>query len=240
MTRGLAPSEFRRLIPELVHYAPAGLLRLDAGLLTASQVLDRSTDEDGHVWARFPSDLAFRPYDVDHWKSHARFKRGAGEAGSNLIVRDAEDRARVFVLGNNFPLGNGMCIGTTIPLTDNRPGDDLLDRAGWFLLLNGMVWFFDPRRVNVGVLEHLRGAAPDDRLSRVSIPTAALSDEFIEERVRLSAINGGGSNGGFSRGTRTYKSPSEWVGTKRPKEIGIVGGVTTAVMATLDTRAEHG
>lgn len=114
-------AEFRRHCPYLVHYAPQ--IDLSRGLLTAAQVLDNNADEQRNVWARFRNERTFRSYSADHWKAHSRFLRRAGEAGSCLIVRDARDFTLTHMLGNNFPLGDGSCLGTTIALSDNRPGD---------------------------------------------------------------------------------------------------------------------
>lgn len=223
-----SPSEFRRLCPILVHYAPHGQLRLERGLLTASQVLDRNVDAHGRVWAKFIGDEECQSYDVDHWKTRSRFRRGAGEVGSNLMVRDASDSTEFYVLGNNFPLGDGRCLGVTLPLTDNRPGDPTPTRADWFRTLNSMFWVFDAVKVNEGVLNHLRAATPRKRLAKVALQTAKLSDEVIEGHVRLSAINGGGSNGCLARGSATYKKPSEWGERTPPKEIGILDGIQPA------------
>ncbi len=123
-------------------------------------------------------------------------------------------------------------------MTDNRPGDPPPSRAEWFRLLNDMFWVFDPKKVNEGVLNHLRAASSSDRLSRLTIPTAKLSDEFIESRIRLSAINGGGSNGALPRGTATYKKPSEWPASKAPTEIGILRGIPAALAQEMELRVE--
>ena len=107
----VTPAEFRHLCPVLVHYAPHGRLRRERGLLTAAQVLDQSADADGRVWAKFYNDAEYQSYALDHWKTHSRFRRGAGEAGSNLLVRDAAEPSMVYALGNNYPLGDGKCLG---------------------------------------------------------------------------------------------------------------------------------
>lgn len=232
------PTELRRAFPALVHYAPHGHLRLERGLLTAAQVLDRTAAEDGRVWAKFQGEPDFRGWPVDHWKTHSRFRRKAGDSGSNLLVRSAGDETEVFFLGNNYPLGDGKCLGTSIPLSDNRTGDPEPSREDWFRILNDMFWIFDAQRINRGVLDHLREASPTKRLSRIVVPTAKLSDEFIENRIRLSAINGGGSNGGFPRGRATYKRPSEWDGTKAPKEIGILHGISAELAREMGLQVE--
>lgn len=226
----LSTSDVRRSFPCLVHFAPRGALLRDRGLLTAAQVLDENADSEANVWTKFVGETDFLPWPVDHWKSHSRFRRKAGAAGSNLIVRSqSEDRSHFF-LGNNFPLGDGSCLGKTIPLTDNRPGDAQPTARDWFRILNDMFWVFDAEHVNEGVVENLRRASPDGRLSRAIIKTDALSDEFIESHVRLSVINGGGSNGGLARGTATYKRPSEWTERRPPREIGILRGLPAALV----------
>jgi hypothetical protein len=232
-------AEFRHLCPVLVHYAPQGHLRPERGLLTAAQILDQSADATGHVWAKFYNDAKYQSYEPDHWKTHSRFRRGAGEAGSNLLVRDAVEPTRVHVLGNNYPLGEGTCLGKTIQLTDNRPGDPEPTRQDWFRTLNDMFWVFDAANVNHGVVNHLRAASPTGKLSRLALRTASLPDEVIAERVRLSAINGGGSNGACARGTATYKAPSEWTRAWPPREIGIRGGIPPALYGTLEVELDE-
>ncbi len=220
----MTPGEFRSRCPTLVHFSPQ--VRLDLGLLTASQVLDRNADERGSVWARFPGELEYRAFPTDHWKSHSRFRRRAGEAGSNLLVRDATDATRCFVLGSNFPLGDGTCIGTTLPLTDNRPGDPPPLREDWFRLLNRMFWVFPEDGVNSGFVNRLRLAASTGVVYRVRLNTRSLPDALIQDRILLSSINGGGSNGAFPRGTATYKAVAEWSASAwPPKEIGIRDGI---------------
>jgi hypothetical protein len=231
----LTPDGLRRACPTLVHYAPRGVLRLEEGLLTAAQVLERNADDTGTVWAKFLDDPEYQPFDVEHWKTHSRFRRRAGERGCNLLVRAGNDPTRSFFLGNNYPLGDGTCIGTTLPLTENRPGDPAPTREDWFRTLNSMFWVFDARHVNPGVVTHLAAAAPGEQLSRVVIATAGLSDDFIEGRLRLASINGGGSNGGSPRGTATYKRPSEWTRPWPPREIGIIGGLSTLMCTALVT-----
>ena len=66
----------------------------------------------------------------------------------------------------------------------------------------------------------------------MTIETAALSDTFLDQ-IRLSAINGGGSNGALPRGSATYKPLSEWHWGWPPREIGILGGVPVEVCAHL-------
>ena len=222
--------EFREYCPSLVHFAPQ--IDLARGLLTAAQVLDLNQDEKGQVWARFRYETAFRPYPVDHWKSRSRFLRGAGEAGSCLVVRDAGDHSRSHILGNNYPLGTGRCIGTTLKLTDNRDGDQPLSREDWFRTLNNMFWVFPESAVNAGFVNRLRGVTPGGRLHRVRLLTRSMPEAELIQRVRLSAINGGGSNGGFARGTATYKPIGDWAGWP-PKEIGLYEGLPVARCATL-------
>jgi hypothetical protein len=222
--------EFRRYCPYLVHYAPQ--IDLTVGLLTAAQVLDRNVDEQGNVWARFRNETEFRPYPVDHWKSHSRFLRRAGEAGCCLIVRDALDFTLSYVLGNNFPLGDGRCLGTTIQLTDNLPGDLAPSREQWFRILNDMFWVFSEGAENHGFINRLRVVTPNGKLHRIRLATGALPDSELEGRVRFSAINGGGSNGRFARGTATYKAIREW-SSWLPKEIGLVHGLPARQCAAL-------
>lgn len=228
--------QFRRAFPVLVHYSPEEP-RLDSGLMTASQVLDLCDDGSGHVQARFRCQSEFSRWPVDHWKCNSRFVRGGLEVGSALVVR--HPGGHTYTLGNNFPLGNGGCIGTTLPLTDNRPGDDPPSREDWFRLLNDMFWVFDPARVNDGFVERLRLRSPTREVFRLDIRTCTLSDELIESKVRLSAINGGGSNGASARGTATYKPPSEWPGTKLPKEIGLVGGLAASLVGQLGVKVSR-
>jgi hypothetical protein len=234
------PSEFRRTFPALVHYAPQGVLRIDRGLLTAAQVLDQNADGDRNVWAKFQGEAEFRPWAVDHWKTHSRFRRRAGASGSNILVRDVAAKTAVYFLGNNYPLGDGTCLGTSIALSDNRTAALTPSRADWFRILNDMFWVFGAKHINRGVLDHLRTASSSMQLSRIVVPTANLSDEFVENHIRLSAINGGGSNGGFPRGTATYKRPSEWAGTKTPKEIGILHGISATLAREIALRVEDG
>jgi hypothetical protein len=228
----MVPADFKKRYPVLEHYSPLEL-RLDLGLLTAAQLLDLNADKQGMVWARFASERDYRSYPKDHWKTHARFKRRAGEDGCNLLVRDATDSSRFYVLGNNYPLGTGKCLGSTIPLTDNWPGHSPPTSQGWFRILNGMFWVFDATRVNTGVIAHLRAASPDRSVVRLRLDTCALTDDEVEQKVRLSAINGGGSNGAPPRGTATYRRPSEWGLPGPPKEIGIVDGIKPRLLSEL-------
>lgn len=221
--------EFRRRHPLLVHFGSQ--LRLELGLLSAAQVLDRNADSRGQVWARFRGQPAYHQYPVDHWKSHSRFLRGAGEAGSSMHVRDAVDPNQSYFLGSNYPLGSGECIGTTLPLSDNRAGDPPPAREDWFRTLNSMFWVFAAAHVNDGFVDRFR-LASGDRVCKVHLATRFLSDDWLENRIRLSKINGGGSNGGFARGTATYKRISEWSG-EPPKEIGIVDGVPASLCQEL-------
>lgn len=222
--------DFRSRCPYLIHFAPQVDLAL--GLLTAAQVLDMNADERGTVWARFRNEREFKQYPVDHWKSHSRFLRGAGEAGCCLVVRDSRDFTRSHILGNNFPLGDGSCLGTTIKLTDNRPGDSAPSCEQWFRILNDMFWVFPEDAVNSGFVDRLCAATPGGKLYRVRLATAALPDGEIEGRIRLSAMNGGGCRGGFPRGTATYKPLREWSNWP-PKEVGLVGGLPASSCATL-------
>src|SRR5687768_14931666 len=100
----LTAADFRKICPVLEHYSPSGL-HLELGLMTAYQVLDVCADVSGTVLTRFIDEEEFRPYPKDYWATRSRFKRGAGERGSNLFVRDAVDITRQYVLGNNYPLG---------------------------------------------------------------------------------------------------------------------------------------
>jgi hypothetical protein len=220
----MTADEFRQRYPVLAHYSPSLELAVDDGLLTAAQILDRCADTSGNVWARFKAENEFSQYPVGHWKVRSRFRRRAGEVGSNLIVQDSQDHSLTFILGNNYPLGDGSCLGSTIALTDNRDPNTVLTREDWFSLLNSMFWVFSADDVNEGVIRHLRDASVDGELHCVRIQTPALSEEFIEDRIRLSAINGGGSNGAMPRGTATYRRPSEWHPESRAKEIGVVNG----------------
>jgi len=229
----MTPTAFRRLCPALEHYSPAKAFNPELGLRTASQILDMSADSQGVVWAKFLHDNEYQPYSRDHWKAHSRFKRRAGEVGCNLIVKDASVEDRSYILGNNFPLGDGSCLGTTIRLNHNRPGDREITREDWFRILNGMFWVFDAPYVNPGVLNHLRAAAQNGALVRVRIETTALADEQIAEKIRVSAINGGGSNGACPRGTATYQLLSEWAGRWPPKEIGILDGLSASLCSDL-------
>jgi len=101
-----------------------------------------------------------------------------------------------------------------------------------------MFWVFSTEHVNGGFLDQLRKASLSGQLAKVIIRTATLPDEFVENHVRLSAINGGGSNGGFPRGTATYKRPSEWVATQVPKEIGLLHGISAPLARAIDLRIE--
>jgi hypothetical protein len=190
------------------HYSLSGSFRLEHGLLTAAQVLDLNADAQGVVWAKFFREDNYQPYDKEHWKTHSRFKRGAGEEGCNMLVRGIADPTRNFFLGNNFPLGDGTSLGTKLPLSDNRFGDAQPTGEDWFQILNRMFRVFLADKVNEGVLNHLRAADGIGSLCRITINSQALSDDFNEKRIRLSAINGGGSNGARPRGTATYKAPS--------------------------------
>ena len=177
----ISPASFRLQCRQLVHFAPSGFLRLDLGLLTASHVLDLNADPaSGRVRARFRNEACFSLHDKERWKSHSRFLRGAGEVGCNLIVQDARDPSQSFCLGNNYPLGSGQCLGTTIPLTENRPGDPRPTREDWFRVLNGMFWVFDSASTNPGVIRRIRDASPTASLSKLTIETAALSDTFLD------------------------------------------------------------
>jgi hypothetical protein len=231
----MTPVEFRRLCPALEHYAPSGFLRVEYGLLTAAQLLDLNSDHHGMVSARFCHQSEFESFDRDYWKTHSRFRRRAGEDGCNVIVRHPSDPSRRFFLGNNYPLGEGTCIGTSLPLTDNRPEEPQPTREDWFRTLNNMFWVFDANNVNPGVLTHLRAASHDGTLTKATLVTAGLSDRFIENKIKLSAINGGGSNGALPRGTLTYKRPSEWTRAWPPKEIGIIDGLEVDLCRALMT-----
>jgi len=226
-------AEFRQYCPWLNHFTPQ--LNLADGLLTAAQVLDRNRNEHGNVWARFRSETEFASYPVNYWKTNSRFLRRAGESGCCLFIRDSRDSTRTHVLGNNYPLGDGSCLGTTIPLTDNRPGDPTPSREEWFATLNSMFWVFPEDGINTGFVERLRLATPGSALCRVRISTRMLTDEQLLQRVRLSAINGGGSNGACARGTSTYKPISEWFGWP-PREIGLRDGLPANLCASLQDR----
>ena len=76
-------------------------------------------------------------------------------------------------------------------------------------------------------------ASPSGDLIRVRLATNALTDEQIEDKIRLSAINDGGSNGACRRGTATHRSLTEWPGDWPPKEIGIVDGISDSLCAEL-------
>ena len=228
---GMSPSEFRSRCQFLVHFAPAAFFRPEAGLLTASQVLERSADAAGNVYARFLDDHQYTRYPVDHWKRHSRFRRRAGERGSNLLVRDRDAPANCYFLGNNYPLGDGTCIGTKLRLTDNRPGDSEPTREEWFETLNRMFWVFPEPHLNPGFLAHV--GAVNGALIRVRLATRGIPDDLLAEKVRISAINGGGSNGARPRGTATYKSISEWSGRWPPKEIGLRDGLSFEVCEVL-------
>ncbi len=194
--------EFCNRCPFLVHYAPQ--FDLVAGLLTAAQVLDRNADEQGNVWARFRSETTFQSYSIEYWKANSRFHRKAGESGCCLVVRDVRDFSRMHILGNNYPLGDGTCLGTTIPLSDNRPGDTTPTREQWFRILNDMFWVFPDNCVNTGFVARLRVATPGKVLYCVRLATRLMPDYELKSRIRLSKINGGGSNGCRARGTATY------------------------------------
>jgi hypothetical protein len=225
--------DFRRHCDWLVHFAPTGFFCLDYGLLTAAQLLDTNANQNGQVFMRFAAEPNFSPYDKEHWKCRPRFKRKAGELGSNMFLRDKTDPAKSYFLGNNYPLGDGSCIGTTLPLTNNLPGTKEPSREDWFRILNSMFWVFDSNNINQGLLSHLTGASPDRQITRVAVSTKALPDDLLNERVRLSSINGGGANGAFPRGTATYKRLSEWSGSWPPKEIGIWDGIPKEVCAQM-------
>jgi hypothetical protein len=77
------------------------------------------------------------------------------------------------------------------------------------------------------------GASPNGQLARVRLVTAALTDGQIDEKIRVSAINGGGLNGAFARGTATYGPISEWKGRWPPKEIGILDGMSSSLCGQL-------
>jgi len=208
-------------------------LRLELGLLTAAQVLDLNADDDGFVWTKFLDETIYQKYPKDYWKERSRFKRRAGELGSNLLVRNRRDAGASFFLGNNYPLGSGDCIGTTLPLTDNRPGLRPPTRQEWFRTLNSLFWVFAHDAVNQGFLNHLRAASPVSTPHSVVITTDGLSDEFIEKIIRLSAINGGGSQGARGRGSATFKAPSAWTDGWPPREIGLLDGLDASICATL-------
>jgi len=230
---------FRRHCAVLVHYAPSGFIRPERGLLTASQILDSNADEWGKVSARFLFEGDYHEFDKEHWKGRSRFVRWKSirqspqaeydrdrhETGCNLLVRDKEDPSKDYFLGNNFPLSDGLCLGTNIGLTDNRAGYPQPSREDWFRLLNRMFWVFDQPSANPGFLNHLRAASKTGHLSVVRLFTCMLPDDIIKERVRMSAINGGGSNGGAPRGTATYKQVADWNVGWPPKEIGILDGL---------------
>ena len=77
--------DFRRHCDCLVHFAPAEHVRMDHGLLAAAQLLDLNADQNGQVLVRFAAEPRFSSYDKEYWKSRSRFKRKAGEAGSNKL-----------------------------------------------------------------------------------------------------------------------------------------------------------
>ncbi len=218
-------TQFRQFCPALVHFAPRGGIRLEEGLLTAAQILDRCADHGGRVWTRFVGEPEFKSYSADHWRSHSRFKRKAGDRGSTVEVRDPRNQERTYFLGNNYPIGDGACLGTSIHLTDNLPGDAEPSREDWFRTLNSMFWVFSEGNVNYGFTEYLRAVAPSRSLSRIRLLTAHVPQDLLEAKVRLSAINGGGSQGGFARGTATYRSLAAWNGWP-PKEIGLLHGLS--------------
>lgn len=96
-----------------------------------------------------------------------------------------------------------------------------------------MFWVFDSQSVNDGVINHLRDASPDRELTRITLVTALLPKELLQDRMRLSAINGGASNGAFPRGTATYKTIVEWTGGRKPREIGLRNGIPAEFFADL-------
>jgi hypothetical protein len=96
-----------------------------------------------------------------------------------------------------------------------------------------MFWVFDRSHVNDGVIRHLRSASPNGQLVRISLSTDALTDEQIDGKVRVSAINGGGSNGACARGRVTYRHISEWTEGWPPKEIGLQDGVSASLCSEL-------
>ena len=141
----LTPAQFRELCPFLDHYS-SSRIRVEIGLRTASQLLDMCADSHGIVETRFVDEMEFRRYSKDHWKVSSRFRRRAGEQNCNVLLRHATNRDQLYVLGNNYPLGSGDCLGITIPLTDNWPGTPEPTREHWFETLNGMFWVFDAER----------------------------------------------------------------------------------------------
>lgn len=233
--------DFQEKYPQLVHFSPATTFAeksIEHGLLTASQIIDLHSDPSGNISARFVADQNYVTYNKEYWKTHSRFKRGAGDSGSNILIRHKTDVDQFSILGNNLPLGDGSCIGTTLPLSDNLHGDEAPSREDWFRILNSMFWVFDSRQINAGFIDHIRNSDQNSRVVKIIINTRSLSDEFIEHNIRLSSINGGGSNGAFPRGTATYKKPSQWTSHKTPIEIGILDGIPKRIISSLDIRIE--
>ena len=222
---GLTVAEFVNLSPRLVHFAPRGLLRLEDGLLTARQIVELNASRGHKVWARYVAEPEWRQVDARSLVERSRFLRGAGDVGSNVLVRALADENRVFFLGNNSPLGDGSCVGTTVALTDNRTGDSSPSREGWFKTLNSMFWFFDARRVDANFVNHLASGAERHGWCRIALETAHVPPTLLEERLRLSRINGGVANGVARRGTATYKRLHEWSGRWPPKELGFWDGI---------------
>lgn len=221
----MTPAQFRRRFPALLHFTREIDVRL--GLLTASQILDKCADKRGVVSARFYAEQEFRECHKDHWKETSRFLRDAGEHGSRLLVRDSANPSVTHTLGNNYPLGDGTCLGTTIPFTDNRPGDAPPTPQQWLRLLNEMFWVFPSTKVNEGFVDRLRVGDPGRVLHCVSINTGSLENEELTQSIRMSRINGGGSNGAARRGTATYKTIVDWQGGPI-REIGIQQGLTAS------------
>lgn len=217
--------DFRLKYKRLVHFAPAAYLRIEKGLLSAGQVLDLNADANNRVRTRFQDEAEYTEYDVGHWKSHPRYRKGGGEAQSNLYVQDRESPERSYFLGNNHALGGDDNLGIAIPLTDNRYGDPKMTGPEWLRQLNRMFWVFIEGDETPAFVERVRKAAPERRVVKITLTVAGLSDDLLEGQLRLSAVNSRALGGRAPRGTATYV-PLAWWSGRKPKEIGILDGVS--------------
>lgn len=219
----MTPERFRECCPRLVHYSPRKP-DLDLGLLTAAQVLDLCADSAGSVSARFAGETDFRAFPKNHWKETSRFLKGGDEVGSSLIVKHHKTGVE-YQLGNNWPLKNGSCLGTTVALSDNRPGDPAPTKAQWFSTLNRMFWMFDAGSINAPFFEHVREAAGGGPMWRLEIRTIGLTDALLAKAMRVAGINGGGFRGRMPRGTATYVPLADWKRAWPPADIAFLDGI---------------
>lgn len=228
----MTPNEFREKIKCLIHFAPSNSLSneriLSQGLCTASQIIEANAVNQ-IVFAKFKRDPKYRQYNSRELNSMVRFKERSSAEESEIMIQDVHDNIKYYILGDQYPLGRAKFLDKC--LKNN------IQKSEWIAFLNDFFWVFDRNNINKGFASKI---AAGGRHAILEISTDALSDEFIETRIRLSQINGGGSNGCFPRDYETYRPPSEWDINNTPKEIGILNGISKELVGELKLKVNNG